>query len=486
MGDKTKLGLGILGAAASLGLVGDLLLRATPWGVNVPLWVLTFVALAIALVARNSLDITQESRWFAVPLLFFAALFVWRDSNTLAVINGFAVIVSLSLVAVRSSSERMAIYGISDYLYRGIQAFLFAFAGILPTAIRDVQWRELRGGGYTPLFPVLRGLAISAPLLLIFGALFVAADAVFEDILSNLFDFDLAEIFGHFILFGFVAWISAGLLHAAVTGENLPQPPERPAFLSLGIVEIGVVLGLLNALFLAFVLVQARYFFGGASRVLGPNGLTYAEYARRGFFELVTVTALVIPILLISHWLLRPEKPCHTTIFQVLAGTLVGLLLVVMAAALQRMRLYTAEFGLTELRLYTTAFMFWMLAVLIWFILTVLRNRRDRFAFGALLTGFLAIAILNVINPDALIVRTNIARYESGERFDALYLAYLSADAVPALVAAKSSIGDQPIYSDGPTLETILQDRWKNNENDWRTYNTSRARAQDVVLSSIE
>ena len=287
MGDKTKLGLGILGAAAILGILGDLLLRATPWGVNVPLWLLTFVVLAAALIGRNNLDMPQESQWLAMPLLFFAALFVWRDSNTLAVINGLAVVISLSLVAVRSRSGRLAISGISDYVYRGMQAVLFASAGMLPTAIRDIQWRELRGGGYAPLFSVLRGLAISAPLLLVFGALFVAADAVFEDIVFDLFDFDLAEVFGHLILFGFVAWISAGLLHAAATGENLPQPPERPAFLSLGIVEIGVVLGLLNALFLAFVLVQARYFFGGTSRVLGPNGLTYAEYARRGFFELV-------------------------------------------------------------------------------------------------------------------------------------------------------------------------------------------------------
>ncbi len=494
MGDKTKLGLAILLSAAILGILSDLLLRAIPWGLNVPLWILSFVALAVALMSRSGSVFSWESRWLAVPLLLFAALFVWRDSDTLAVLNGLAVVVSISLFAVRSTSGRLAISGISDYLYRGMQAIAFASAGILPTVIRDIQWRELRGGGYAPLFSVLRGIAISAPLLLVFGALFVAADAVFEDIVSNLFDFDLAEIFGHLVLFGFVAWISAGLLHAAVTGERLPQPPERPAFLSLGIVEIGVVLGLLNALFLAFVLVQARYFFGGASRVLSSNGLTYAEYARRGFFELVVVAALVIPILLIAHWLLIPEKPRHAILFRSLAGTLVGLLLIVMASALQRMRLYTAEFGLTESRLYTTAFMLWMLVVLILVVLTVLRDRRDLFASGALLGGFLAIVILNALNPDNLIVRTNVARLERGEEFDAAYLASLSADAVPALAAAPPTVGDKRLpdelrytndgqekISQGPTLQKAVERRWKDPETDWRTFNISRHQASRII-----
>src|SRR3712207_1338717 len=107
----------------------------------------------------------------------------------------------------------------------------------------------------------------------------------------------------------FFAWVSAGLLWVALVARNpdsLAFP--RPAALSLGIVEVGVILGLLDALFLAFVAVQVRYLFGGAERVVETAGLTYAEYARRGFFELVTVTALVLPLLLLAHWFLRDRK----------------------------------------------------------------------------------------------------------------------------------------------------------------------------------
>lgn len=480
MDERTKLGLGVLGAAAILGLLGDLLLRATPWGLNVGLWAAAFVFMGAALAIWRGVRLGGEGRWLAAPFLLFAALLVWRDSNTLAFVNGFAALISLTLAVFRSRAGRVVTAGLADYLYLGAQATGYAYAGPLPLAIRDVAWRQTRLAGYGTLFAVLRGLILVVPLLLVFGGLFVAADAVFGRLVSDLLDFDLAEVFGHLLLFALFAWVSAGLLRPALIGGELPKPAGRPGYLRLGIVELGVALGLLNALFLSFVIVQARYFFGGADAVLASEyGLTYAEYARRGFFELAAVTALVLPLLLLAHWLLRTEKPAHLRLFKLLSGALVGLLLVVMASAVGRMRLYTAEFGLTELRLYTTAFMFWLLAVLLWLVCTVLlRDQRRLFAFGALLTGFVAVFALNVLNPDGLIVRHNVARMEAGERFDAPYLASLSADAVPPLLAALPAMN----APDRETIESQLRRRWASSDDtDWRTYNASRAHARSLV-----
>ncbi len=479
MGERTRLGLGILGAAVALGLLGDLLLRATPWGINVLLWVGLLVGSMAVLAAWRGVGIRGEGRWLALPLLFFAALFAWRDSNTLAVINGLAVLISLSLAVLRLRSGRLLVAGLADYFYWGLQAAAHAYAGLLPLALRDIAWREVRPVGFGPVLAVLRGLAIALPLLLLFGGLFVAADAVFENLVSDLLDFDLAEVLGHVFLFSLFAWISCGLLRIALIGGELPSPDGRPGFLYLGIVELGVALGFLNLLFLSFVVVQIRYLFGGAEGFLASAGLTYAEYARRGFFELVTVTALVLPLLLLAHWLSRPDKPAHEKLLRLLSGSLIALLFVVMVSALQRMRLYTQEFGLTELRLYTTAFMLWIAVVLVIFLFTVLRSRRRYFAFGALVTGFLAIAFLNIVNPDALIVRTNIARMQAGEEFDAPYLASLSADAVPPLLASLPAMDE----ADRFTVRDRLDARWSSPETDWRTYNISRSRAYSLVGS---
>jgi hypothetical protein len=187
---------------------------------------------------------------------------------------------------------------------------------------------------------------------------------------------------------------------------------------------------LLNLLFLSFIIVQFRYFFGGTAHLGNYTKLTYAEYARRGFFELVAVTALILPLLLVLEWLLHKDHPVPLRWFRSLAAFQVILLFVIMASALQRMRLYQSEFGLTELRFYTTTFMGWLALVFMWFMATVLRGRRDRFAFGALLTGFLGIAVLHFLNPDDLITRTNLARVAAGRSFDVKYATSLSADSI--------------------------------------------------------
>jgi hypothetical protein len=322
--------------------------------------------------------------------------------------------------------------------------------------------------------------------LLLFGTLLVAADAIFERLIIEVFGFDLAEVFSHLALICFFAWITAGLLWAGLMArvpEDFAIP--RPRVLSLGIVEVGIVLGLLDLLFLTFVVIQVRYLFGGAARVAATAGLTYAEYARRGFFELVTVTALALPLLLIAHWLLRTETRAHERLFKALVGIMVVLLFVVVASALQRMYLYQQEFGLTELRLYTTIFMVWISVVLLWFVLTVLRARRDRFAFGALLAGFVAIVAINVMNPDALIASTNIDRMEDGKRFDAYYLTTLSADAVPVLVESLPEIGDTRLWKDY-TVEQAVAERWDSRQADWRTWNLGRSRARQSIRHYVE
>jgi hypothetical protein len=374
----------------------------------------------------------------------------------------------------------MRLSGISEYVLGGLYTGTLTSAGPLPVMLKEVRWREVaRGRWRGPALAVTRGVFLAIPPVLVFGGLFAAADAVFENLVVELFGFDVAEAFGHLIWMLFFAWITSGLLWVALIARNpesLALP--RPAALSLGIVEVGVVLGLLDVLFLAFVAVQVRYLFGGAERVVETVGLTYAEYARHGFFELVAVTALVLPMLLLAHWLLRAESRAHERVFRVLSGAMVALLFVIVASALQRMYLYTREFGLTELRLYTTIFMAWVSVVLVWFVLTVLWGRRDRFALGVLATGFAAILLINALNPDALIARVNVDRMQAGERFDAYYLTHLSADAAPVLVESLPRMNE----ADRRMVEEDLRARWADAaETDWRTWNLSRSQARHVV-----
>ncbi|HEV7842616.1 MAG TPA: hypothetical protein VGO69_02915, partial [Pyrinomonadaceae bacterium] len=93
MKERTRRGLDILQAALILGVVGDALLRATPWGLNVLLWMAVALAAGLALLARwRRGALSNDTRWIVLPLIFFAACFVWRDSPTLKLLDGIVIL----------------------------------------------------------------------------------------------------------------------------------------------------------------------------------------------------------------------------------------------------------------------------------------------------------------------------------------------------------------------------------------------------------
>jgi len=264
--------------------------------------------------------------------------------------------------------------------------------------------------------------------------------------------------------------VSGGLLREYIFKPKTVELKVEPKR-TLGGTELTVVLALLNLLFLAFVLVQLRYLFGGQSLVETRTSLSYAEYARHGFFELVAVAGLVLPLLLIADWMRRRDRGRQDALFRILAGALILLLFVVMASALQRMRLYQREYGLTELRVYVTGVMIWLAVVFVWAAATVLRGRRQLFAVGALVSGFAAILTINVVNPDALIARTNLDR----PRLDLPYVMNLSDDATPELVKAL------PTLEPGQRAQLAAELASRRESSDWRTWNWSRYRAQQEL-----
>jgi hypothetical protein len=168
-------------------------------------------------------------------------------------------------------------------------------------------------------------------------------------------------------------------------------------------------------------------------------------------------------------------------VFRALAGAQIALVLAIAASALERLRLYYASFGLSDARFYAMVLLVWIAAMVLWLAATVLRGRRDAFAFGALASGLATVALLFAINPDAIVARTNAARItpaDAAGRFDAAYAASLSADAVPVLIAALPGL---PRDLQCPIARRLLR-RWPpDGERSMRSWNWSVAQANDAV-----
>jgi hypothetical protein len=568
MTNRTKTGLEILQVAFLMGILGNLLLRETPWGLNAFLFVAAFVAALGAIVVRRRPELlTGQNIALCGGMVFFSAMFLWRDSIQLRVFDTITIVILMGVLMLSSMKVTAKIGGVFHYaigvLWAGINS-AFSPAVLVST---DVKWASIPKMGWSRhLIAAVRGLLIALPLILIFGALFAAADAVYEGMIERVLNIPSETVFSHVLLTAAFFWLTAGYYRGfllggvmdppaaaasgtdsaseksaedrsnlsifeqvraeeAVNPEALPNnasilehinksdppnaespaqtpPPAEPkkiwqwqnlensivpqAF-TLGVIETSVVLGLLNLLFLSFVIVQIPYLFGGMDLVQNTPDFKLAEYARRGFGELVAVSVLVLPILLASHWLLRKENPLNEKVYRVLAGIQIVLLFVIMASAMQRLFLLTGSlgYGLTTVRFYPMVVMIWFAIVFIWFALTVLRGARQYFAWGALWSMLFVLASVHIINPDEFIARTNIRLMNEGREFDGPYNARLSDDAVPVLLNSLDSMNQ----ADQCAVKFWLKDRLEavHAETDLRSFNLSRyaARKRLELVESV-
>jgi hypothetical protein len=216
---------------------------------------------------------------------------------------------------------------------------------------------------------------------------------------------------------------------------------QKKTFLKpfVGATETNIVIGAVDLLFVIFVAIQFRYLFGGEANITAA-GYTYAEYARRGFGELVAVAFLTMAmILVLANWTKIESKRQKWT-FTGLSGAMVGLVGAILTSALVRLLLYENAYGFTRLRTYTHVAIVWLGVLFIAFLAFLLAGRLRRLPLAATIGAIGFALTLNVINVDAFVVRQNGGRLEQSGEIDLDYLLRLSEDADPALVRLAQEI----------------------------------------------
>lgn len=556
MNEKSKTGLEILQASALIGVLGDVLLREVPWGLNVLLFVVVFIAAFLMLLLWRSPELFgRNTIALSGAVVFFAAMFAWRDSTELLFFDAIAILAALGILVLPNMSVTPRIAGVFHYIIAAVWSGINAAAGAVAVLVVDIDWKTMPRTRLTRhLYAVTRGLVVAIPLVLVFGALFMAADAAYQGLIERTFNMSADKIVTHILLTVFITWIAAGYFRGAILSNRAvglqhspgirfdvaarengsagssPEESEKsaglpdnatilehinteeispvviepakkegskwswpnvessvlPPILTLGTIETVVIMGLIDLLFLSFVVVQVPYLFGGMEFVQATPDFKLAEYARRGFGELVAVAALVLPMLLIGHWLLRKDGRMNETIFRILAGVQIILLFVIMASAVQRLFLLTGNlgYGMTTIRLYPMIFMIWLAIVFAWFGMTVLRGARQHFAWGALWSAFFVLAATHVFNPDDFIVRTNVQLMREGRTFDAGYNIGLSDDAIPALLESLDEMSPENACD----VKSALNLRRTNarTADDLRSWNWSRLNANSRLESGSE
>ena len=488
----------LLAAGGVLGAIGDALLRAPggPVGLNLSLWIASVAVAALVLHRRAARARARARIAWRLSGVACAAGHAGRDAPPLKLLALGCATLTFALAAHRLAGSWVRRAGVVRYAgalaLGALHAWTAAVLALVDAARGLARVETGRAGRWRRTAAVARGFVIAAPFVVVFGALFMSADAVFARLVANVVRFDFDRIASHVLLFSIAAWLSTGYLRGFLTGTEPPSFAARrdggdgrhepaPNRAALGIIEVATALGAVDLLFLVFVIVQFRYLFGADTLVQVTPGLTYAEYARRGFFELVVAVALVVPVLLAADWVLDRRSRRDAVVFSGLAGVQIALVLAIAASALQRLRLYHASYGLTGSRLYAMVLLIWIGAILLWIAATVLRGRRESFAFGTLASGLATVAVLFVINPDAVVARTNASRLTSADaavRFDVAYATSLSADAVPVLIDALAAL---PRDVQCPLARHMLRQWAPGRPRSIRSWNWSVARASDAV-----
>ncbi|MEO8355922.1 MAG: DUF4173 domain-containing protein [Chloroflexota bacterium] len=439
-----------------LGWAFDFLFWEKPTGINFAIYVALCLLTGVFLLRADGLRPAPGSSLLLIPIAFLAAMTFIRQEPLSVFLSVAAVLFLMGVFALTYLSGQWTRYGLLDYFF----GYLNLLGSIIARPLGFVSENRRPASGQPSLgqkrnvhfWPVVRGIVIALPVIAIFASLLSSADPIFatrfEDFLA-LFRIDnLPEYIFRLVYILVFAYALAGtFLHAAQkSDENVEEKTRVSPF--LGFTESSIVLGSVLILFITFVVIQFQYFFGGQSNI-HIEGYTFSEYARKGFGELVAVAFFSLLMLLGLGAITRRESESQRRVFSGLGIVLVGLVIVMLVSAFQRLQLYEIAYGFSRLRAYTHVFMIW-LALLLVTVVGLEITRRERIAACAMLIAALGFIIsINLINVDSFIVKENIQREIRGVQdkafaqgradLDAQYFLDLSDDAVPSLVNAYKS-----------------------------------------------
>jgi hypothetical protein len=500
----------LLALLAAIGF--DLLFWEKQAGINFFIFILLALLSGLIPIWLEKIRIPWTSYLLLLPLLFFSGMTFIRSEPFTTVINVLLALCALMLFTITARNGDWLKFTLRDHLVGIWKFFINCFAGGIlffiktkkdpeassQTTTNTSQEPELKQPSWLKqAAPYLRGILISLPILVILGFLLASADPIFKSRIQNWFSWFRIENLADTIFRAFYILIISYLLLSAyyfglfeskkLAKEGEEKPGIKPF---LGAIEAHIILAAVNLLFVSFVLLQFRYLFGGSANI-NLEGFTFAEYARRGFFELLAVALISLGLFYLLSEVTKRENKSRRRSFSALGLILVGLVGIILVSAFTRLSLYEDAYGFTRLRTLTHVFIIFTGLLLISVaVLEVTRKmRRLALILVLFLIGFGV--TINLMNIDRFIVNRNINRLltplngQDTESLDTDYLLSLSNDAVPPLVDYFNDPDvPQSLRNEiGGILACRLSQIDQNRQQPWTSYHYARSRAFDMLLS---
>jgi hypothetical protein len=427
------------GLALVTSFVGAAILFDADPGINWPIW----VAFASAALVLSRLAFASRVETPALVLTIWATLIsVGAALNAneflhLLIVMSTAMLLGLAVITLGSEnwSELSA-------------KLLITVPFLAPVRVGSATIGETTRASGSISSPrsraLLRGSLLSIPLVLILIALLASADPVLRWSTDRVaewlpdWSFPPRVIFFLFLL---TLTLGANALAMRQLAPNLPRIPGIVSRPSVGLTEQRMMLWSAAVILWLFVLLQVSYLFQSPATTIG-TGVTFAEFARRGFGEL-TFAATIVSALIIILEFTRPldTTPRDRDLLRRLEIALIVALLLVLVSAFRRVVLYEQAYGFTTARLSAQAYMIGMALALAALAVEISRQRIS-VAFGRRVAQ-IALGVLTILilwNRDGWIANRNIDRAAATGKYDAFYATHMSLDAVPVIVQRRQDI----------------------------------------------
>lgn len=425
----------------------------------------------------------RKSWWLSFPILFFALMISIRANEFLSFLNLCAILGLLMLLAYELTGTPAFFMKLRDYIILGVWVPLKMLRRALSTVALMGQIRS-NVKQHDLWLRIFKGVIMAVPILIIFGVLFSQADLAFSKFINSFVTINISERTIQYLVLLLFAFVSAlsflsyiffpkeAVLPATSEKLNAAVQPGRT-------IEISVFLGLIAALFLVFIGFQITYLFGGQTNIANA-GFTYAEYARRGFWELLAVAMLSLLVLLASEKYSRVESK-RDKLFLIPALILIAEVTIVIVSAFKRLSLYIDAYSMTLHRFYVAGFIMLILALFILLAVKFIKSKPEQFfTFGALLSVIAFFVAVNIVNPDSFIAKSNMEQYNRTGKLDVAHVGNLSADAVHWKIELYKKLQGE----DKEVLRGLLEkqkDNLKKSSNDWQSANLSRTKALKML-----
>ena len=430
----------LLPVSMILGVIFNILFWEKIPGISFPIFVGLCLLGGYGLISASGGKPAKINILLVSGILAFACMTIIRREPFTSFLNFALTLFAMTLLAGTYLSGEWIRFNFVGH----ITSFFHLVGGMISLPWMQNEDRgknENFGGKKKRIAPILRGIALSLPIWLVFLGLLYSADLIFAervDLILTNFDLDnLVELTARLILSLLIAYFFSGaVLFAAQRSGSLQTRLDEKAIIPpfLGLTETGIILCGVILLMSSFVIIQFQYFFSGHANIT-LEGFTYAEYARRGFGELVGVAIISTLLLKGLSLVTKKDELQRHRFFSALSAALIALVLVILVSAFQRLFLYESAYGFTRLRTYAHVLMIWLGVYMLAFLAMEIFKRQTLFinVTLAVVAGFsLTLSLLHV---DRFIVDRNVSRSIEGEPFDAGYLSSLSSDAVPVMVA---------------------------------------------------